>query len=285
MVAFEFPSGFRELRVAEERLMVDGQQIFGRERAQVRLPRVEPNDNETSFRIDWHLVALPIIQWRRSGDPVSTLRQWLANALILRPVPCLATGESESETLQPDPCVSNFGAWFSGLLASEPAAYTRIAEYLKQVMPDLDDIKNPPVGSEARTVVVQFSNAQGRLAVPFKHLSDGEKCFMIYALVIAANQSYGPLLCFWDEPDNFLAPFEVGPSIMALRRAFKDRGQLIATSHNPEAIRHFAADSTLMLSRNSRLEPTTVRTVAELREEKEFTGDFASALLRGDIGT
>jgi len=38
-IAFEFPDRFRELRVAEEKLLVDGQPIFTRELAQVRLAR------------------------------------------------------------------------------------------------------------------------------------------------------------------------------------------------------------------------------------------------------
>ena len=34
-------------------------------------------------------------------------------------------------------------------------------KYLKQVMPDLRDIKNERVGKDARSIVVQFSNDQG----------------------------------------------------------------------------------------------------------------------------
>ncbi len=67
--------------------------------------------------------------------------------IILRPIPSLIIGEIPTEsTLEPNIHVANFGAWFSGLLAGAPSAYTTIDEYLKQVMPDLKDIKNPPVG-------------------------------------------------------------------------------------------------------------------------------------------
>src|SRR5579862_1109251 len=121
-------------------------------------------------------------------------------------------------------------------------------------MPDFQDIRRP---SRSENLVVRFSNELGVMEVPFEDLSDGEKCFMICALVIAANDAYGPLLCFWDEPDNYLAPSEVGPSIMALRKAFMSKGQLIVTSHNPEAIRRFSDENTLILYRNSHLEPAT----------------------------
>lgn len=282
-VAFEFPRAFRELRVYEEELTVDGKPIYTRETSQVRLTRTEM-DADANFRIDWHLVALPIIQRQASDDPLYLFKQWLANTLILRPVPMQIRGASEHETLHPSPQVTDFGAWFAGLLATAPAAYSKIDIYLKEVMPDLQDVKNAITGNEARNLTVQFSTQLGRVTIPFEDLSDGEKCFMIYALVIAANDAYGPLLCFWDEPDNYLAPSEIGASVMALRRAFKSNGQLIVTSHNPEAIRGFSDENTLVLYRNSHLEPTVARFLEDVRESGELKGDLVDALVRGDVG-
>ena len=102
---------------------------------------------------------------------------------------------------------------------------------------------------------------------------------MICALVLAANHAFGPLVCFWDEPDNYLAPSEVGHFVMALRTGFQSRGQFIATSHNPEAIRRFSEENTLVFHRNSHLEPTIVRRLDEL----QVSGDLVDALVRGDV--
>jgi predicted ATPase len=226
-------------------------------------------------------VALPIIQQQSENDPLFVFKQWLARMLILRPVPSLILGDSKEETLEPNPQVTNFGAWFSGLLAYAPSAYTKIDEYLKQVMPDLKDIKNPAVGTDSRSLIVQFSNDQGSLPLPFEDLSDGEKCFMICSLVLAANDVYGPVLCFWDEPDNYLALSEIGHFVLALRNAFQSGGQFIATSHNSEAIRRFSDENTLVLYRESHLEPTIVRPLKELH----VSGDLVDALVRDDVGS
>ena len=102
---------------------------------------------------------------------------------------------------------------------------------------------------------------------------------MIGALVLAANLYYGPLLCFWDEPDNYLAPSEVGHFLIALRKAFQSRGQLVTTSHNPEAIRRFSDENTLVLYRNNHLEPTIVRPLKDI----QVSGDLVGALVRGDV--
>jgi predicted ATPase len=199
--------------------------------------------------------------------------------LILRPLPSLIGGDSDTETLQPNLPVTDFGAWFSGLMALAPSAYVRINEYLRLVMPDWKDIQNPAVGKDARSLVVQFSNDQGSMRLPFEDLSDGEKCFMICAMVLAAKDTYEQLFCFWDEPDNYLAPSEVGHFVMALRRTFQSGGQFIATSHNAETISRFSDENTLHLHRKSHLEPTIVRRLAEL----QVNGELIGALVRGDL--
>ncbi len=277
-IAFEFPEGFKELRVLEEKLTVDGKPVYTRERAQVHLAR-SGQEKEAKFLIDWHLAALPIIQQQSQKDPLFVFKQWLARMLIFQPIPSLISGESEQETLEPNRYVTNLGAWFSGLLAYAPAAYTKIDDYLKQVMSDLKDIKNPVAGSDTRSLVVQFSKDQGSVNLPFADLSDGEKCFMVCALAVAANDAYGPLLCFWDEPDNYLGLSEVGHFVLALRTAFQSGGQFIATSHNSEAISRFSEENTLVLHRKSHLEPTIVRPLDKL----QVSGDLIDALVRGDV--
>ena len=70
-VAFELREGeeFRELSIFEEQLFIDGDPLFNRQRAQVRLVRVG-QEKDANFLIDWHMVALPIIQERSTNDPL-----------------------------------------------------------------------------------------------------------------------------------------------------------------------------------------------------------------------
>ncbi len=279
IIAFELPEDFKEMRVHEERLAVDGKPVYSRKLAQVNLAQTGFG-KDAEFRIDWHLAALPIVQEKSSDDPLFIFKQWLARMLILRPIPSQIKGDSEQETLQPEPRLTDFGAWFWALTGQYPAAYAKIDEYLKQVMPDLKDVQNPTIGKDSKSLVIQFSTPQGSLKLPFEDLSDGEKCFMICAMVLAANNFYSPLLCFWDEPDNYLALSEVGHFVLALRAAFQTGGgQLIATSHNPEAINRFSEKNTLVLYRKNHLEPTRVLPLSEI----QVSGDLINALIRGDV--
>ncbi len=277
VLALELPEGFRELRVYEELLLVAGDPIYSRREAQVTLHAGSRN-KAAQFLVDWHLVALPVIQEQSDKDPLRRFKTWLARTIILAPIPSLMTGESSGETLEPSRDASNFGGWFLGLLSRYPAAYTHVERYLRGVMPDFSDFLNDPTGRESNSLIVRFGENQD-LAVYFNALSDGERCFFLCAAVLAANECYGPLLCFWDEPDNYLSLSEVSQFVTSLRRSFKKSGMILVTSHNPEAIRSFADENTFVLGRKSHLEPTMVRLLKDL----PVTGDLVDALIRDDV--
>jgi len=272
VLALELPPGFNELRIYEEKLSAGDTPVFERNQAQVTLQRSRA---DARFQVDWHLVALPIVQESSERDPLAIFKRWLSRMLILDPLPQLIQGESEGDTLMPDRNVVNFAAWFTGLINHSPAAYSRLEKFLRDVMPDLVDIKNPLVGKNRRSLTIQFRQEQQSLTLSLEALSSGEKCYLICALAIAANQAYGPLFCFWDEADSHLHLSEVGQFILALRRSFQESSQLLITSHNQEAIRDFTEDSTLVLLRKSHLEPTQIRPLREFA----VRGDLVSALV------
>ena len=275
ILALELPEGFKELRVFEEQFMVSGELIYSRREAQVTLAS---RDREAKFLVDWHLIALPVIQEQSDTDPIRIFRTWLARMIILSPIPSLITGDSSDETLEPKRDGSNFGSWFSGLLSRYPAAYKEIDKYLQNVMPDISDIQNELIGKDFKSMIARFEKNNTTLSIEFKDLSDGEKCFFLCAVVLAANKYYGPLFCFWDEPDNYLSLSEVGHFVFSLRRSFRSGGQFLATSHNGEAIRKFSRENTFLLDRKSHLEPTLIR----LLSETSLSGDIIDNLILGD---
>lgn len=276
VLAFDLPKSFKELRVCEEKLIIEGETIYSRKEAQVNLIL---QHREAQFLVDWHLVALPVMQDRSETDPLHIFKTWLARMIILAPIPVLMTGESNGETLEPKRDGSNFGEWFSGLLSRYPAAYTQTYKYLRDVMPDIQDFLNELIGKDAKSMVVRFEKNNGNLSVDFEDLSDGEKCFFLCAVVLAANKYYGPLFCFWDEPDNYLSLSEVGNFVTSLRRSFKNSGQILATSHNEEAIRKFSDENTFVLDRKSHLEPTLIRLLSAIN----VSGNLIDTLIMGDI--
>jgi energy-coupling factor transporter ATP-binding protein EcfA2 len=278
-LTLELPPGFRELRVKEEQLVVGGTVIYTRLLASISYQSGRLESEPARFPVDWHLIALPVVQAHDEGDPISVFRQWLNRMLILRPIPALITGESTRETLSPEPYVRNLGAWFTGLLALSPAAYGQIDAYMRSVLPDFVDIKNPLIAKDSRQLSLQFGKPPKTLSLNFNELSDGEKCFVICSLVLAANHSQGPVFCYWDEPDNFLALSEVSHFITALRRGFSETGQIIATSHNAEAINRFSDENTFLMDRASHLEPSTIRSLASFGPDVDVVG----SLLRNEF--
>jgi hypothetical protein len=280
-LALELPERFKELRVLEESLHVDGQAVYTRQQAQVNMPRLGLRA-EAQFSIDWHVIALNVIQDGAASTALSSFRQWLGGMVLLSPVPSAMGGESQSESLEPALDAHNFADWLAGLLAQYPAAYTEIVSGLKDVMPDLYQFRNVPTGRDAKALMVDFrAQPSGRLELPFEVLSDGEKCFFVGTVLLAANKAYGPLLAFWDEPDSHLSMSEVRQFTIALRRAFSNGGQVIMTSHHAETIRSFSDENTWVLDRQNHLEPTLLRPMADVRPK----GDLVQAILTGELAS
>ena len=276
-LALEFPKGFKELRVADEQLVVAGVPVYSRSLAQVTVPGGSGRD-EAKFLVDWHLVALSVIQDRSDTDDLSIFKTWLAQTVILAPIPALMSGDSTGATLEPVADCTNFGEWLSGLLGRYPAAYSPDRNVSAGGHAPFRRHPTGPVGSRHQAHDGVVPTRPGQYADRIQGTVQRREVLLLTAEVLAANKSYGPLFCFWDEPDNYLSLSEVGQFVMYLRRAFGSGGQLLATSHNPEAIRKFSDENTFLLSRNSRLEPTQVRRLDQL----SVAGDLVEALIRGD---
>jgi predicted ATPase len=278
-LALELPEKFKELRVLEERLEVDGQRVYARDQAQVSLSKSHHLGSDAMFSVDWHLVALPLIQAQSEDDPISMLKSWFEKMVILAPIPKNMRGDSTEETLRPLTDAANLSSWLAGILNRQFSIYTTIFDHLAEVMPDLLDFRNEVVGKEAKRLMFQFKSEDGQLLLPFDDLSDGEKCFFLCAVILAANKMYGPIFCFWDEPDHYLSLSEVGYFVMSLRRQFGEQGQVVMTSHNEEAIRRFSDENTWIMDRRNHLTPTQIRLLSDLPPH----ANLIQALIAGDI--
>lgn len=277
-LALELPENFHSLRILEEKLSINGKAAFERKYAEVTINK-NAAKQKAQFSIDWHLVGLPIIFGQSENDPLNIFKNWLSKLVILSPIPSLMTGLFNKPNSEIQKDGSNIGAWLSGLLGKMPAAYTKIDQYLKQIF-DLEDFQIANGGVESQNWVVNFSNGSKTLSVNFANLSDGEKCYFLSAIVTAALSTNTPIFCFWDEPDNYLSLSEVGHFVLELRKAFKkNNGQIIVTSHNPEAIRKFSENNTYVLERKSHLEPTQLK----LLQDFELKGDLINSLILGDL--
>lgn len=245
---FELLNNTKKFSILEEKLLIAEQLKYSVIDGQGEVYSID--QKPSTILVDRQYVSLA-----RSFTGVEIFKSWLAQMIILAPIPSLITGESHGETLEPKRDGSNFGEWVSGLLSRYPAAYSQIDKYLREVMPDIQDFLNEQIGRNAKSMIVRFEANNATLSIDFEDLSDGEKCFFLCAVVLAANKYYGPLFCFWDEPDNYLSLSEVGHFVTTLRRSFKNSGQLLVTSHNDEAIRRFSDENTFILDRKSHLEP------------------------------
>ena len=275
VVSFEWPAKFREARVLDESLSVNGQLIFSRHQVQIQLT------GGASFGLDWHTVALPIIEEGPGERAIQDIKTFFATMILIAPIPAKMTGFAEEPSLQLQMDAANFASCLRALLGQKPAGYTVFDSFVKTVIPDFSSIENVERGESGTQLIVKFEqqHPQRGLSVEFKAISDGEKCFFLSAYLVASNAVGAPVVCMWDEPDNHLSLSEVGQFITELRKMTNRHGQFIATTHHPETVRKFSDETTLVLTRKSHLDPTVVRPLAEFT----YSGDLINALIRDEI--
>ena len=274
-IALEWPPKFREARVLDEALVLDGTDVFRRKHSQIQMAGGQ------SFGLDWHTAALPVINQRPDEQGILDLKIFFANMILVNPVPARMTGYAEEPSSELEDDAANFAACLRFLLGQKPAAYATFEEQVRSVMPDFAAIENVERGERGAQLIVKFERPEtpGTLDIEFKALSDGEKCFFLAAYIIASNRNSVPVFCLWDEPDNHLSLSEIGQLILGLRKLTNRSGQFLATTHHPETIRKFSHETTLVLNRKSHLEPTVVRPLAEI----PYHGDLIHALIRDEI--
>jgi hypothetical protein len=274
-ISFEWPPNFREARILDESLSVNGEDIFTRQQAQVHLA------DGATFRLDWHVFALSVIDEKPPGRAIHDLKAFLASLILIAPVPASMTGFSEIPSVSLEHDANNYAACLRGLLENEFAAYGEFDKYLKSVIPDFSSIKNVDRGKNGKQLMVTFKRpeTEDSLTVEFDELSAGEKCFFLTAYITASNAAGFPSVCMWDEPDNHLSLSEVGHFITGLRRTASRGGQFVATSHHPETIRKFSDETTYVLTRKSRLDPT----LPKLLKDFNYNGNLIDALIRDEV--
>ena len=269
-----WPESFREPKVLCESFSFNGEPQFDRDEAQVEII------GGPKFLVDWHNAGLSVIQMKGDSTPIERLRRFLASAILLKPQPATIDSVSDGEALTPDLDCSNLAHWFSGIISEYPAAYGSVQDYLKQRFEDFSEIQNRTIGEVTKRLLLKFERDGVGLDLPLGRLSDGERIQVIVATLLAVTHYQRPTQCWWDEPENHVGLAELGIMMTSLRKAFeRDGGQMLVTSHNPEVIRHFSDDNTLLFWRDSHLAPTRTRYVSEIQRG----GDIVESILTRDL--
>lgn len=279
VIVFELPENFTRPRVAEESLQVSGNMIFERVPDKIKLWR-NGYGGPVEFGLDWHKVALPLIYSSDKDASLEEWKEWLRKILPLSPIPQYISGESRGENKSLNWACENFAEYITWMLGARPAVYVDLMNIVKAYMSDFMEFTNEQLSRDSRLLKIKFKSGDKDFTLEFDNLSDGEKCFFIFAAVQTALNHGEISIVFWDEPDSFISLWRVRQIILVMRRVFKDKGQIIITSHNREAIQAFSSENTFLLSRDSHLEPTRIERMDRLVGND---GDMAQSILLGEI--
>ena len=285
-LSLDFPENFDNARVITENLIINDMYIIKRingsieyQEFPIATPTKKSNQKSTisrsSFFSDWHIIALNIINTRQTQQsPFVKFKDWLSKIVILSPVPTQMTGESHKPELKPNFYTTNIGNWATGLLRAYPSSYVTILRNLKRVFEDIEEVRNPPTSATTNKLSFIFVGNDDKVEINFDQLSNGEKIFIVGALLSASVELGLISLCVWDEPDNYISLVEIATFFVKLKRVFYKKTQLITMSHSPEIINSVGTENIFILYRNNHIDFTKVRNFVVNKELSKYDNSY-----------
>jgi predicted ATPase len=132
----------------------------------------------------------------------------------------------------------NLSAWLMLIQTRFPESFDLIQSAAKDILPDLESLFTWP--TQQSTVFTASRERFLKTAVPIRHMSDGEICFIgLLSLLFAPAELAAPLYCI-EEPENHLHPRMFEPLVGLLRQVQDHLGlgapQILATTHSLQLV-------------------------------------------------
>jgi len=159
----------------------------------------------------------------------------------LSKMPCLITGRTE---LEPD--ASNLAIVLKKI-RKDPAEWRRLNELLNHVLPFVEDVRVQTLAD--RSLFMSVREVHQAKPLPATFASDGT--LNVAALVIALYFDDRSLVLI-EEPERNIHPSLISEVVDMMKDASQHgKKQIIATTHNPEVVRHAGVENILLAQRDA----------------------------------
>lgn len=246
--------------VAREDLVgEDGTVLFQCRNGEVQLFR-DDGSQGPPYRTDWSESALARVAPHPTNKRLTSFLTTVRNIVIATINPYGMQADSSRESRILERYASNFVDWYRHAVQENPGLARAHVEALREVIEGFDDLHLTQSGLDTRSMLLRFVSvpdstpepAQDYYWVRFDELSEGQRALtVLYGLLHLTHGGWGVCLLL-DEPDNYVAPREIMPWLLALSQMCEDTpSQAILCSHHPEVINYLGPTQTQILSRNA----------------------------------
>lgn len=225
-------------RVAEERLAFDGRTLVECLEGEIRL--FGDNGAEGSrFNAPATRSAIGAVEPGKDNKLLTWFKDWIAGITLLKPDARQIVAQVSFTTrskLIPD--LSNFAAWYLGMLTSKPGSVFKALAALGAVVPGLEELSH-----QNGSLYARFACAGISTAFLFDELSEGQRQLIALYVIRYTRTGPGQLLAV-DEPDNYVSLREIQPWVSELTELAlaKNGPQIWLVSHHPEILNLLAAE-------------------------------------------
>ena len=242
----------------EELVGEDGTVLFQCDKGEVQLFG-DDGSQGPAYRTDWSESALARVVEHPTNTRLTSFLNAVRDTVICTINPYSMHTESSRESRILDRYATNFVDWYRHAVQENPGLARAHVEALRSVMDGFDDLHLTRSGLDTRSMLLRFitdpdstTETSAHYWMRFDELSEGQRALIVlYGLLYLTHGGWGIWLLL-DEPDNYVAPREIMPWLLALAEMCEDTpSQAILCSHHPEVINYLGPTQTQILSRNS----------------------------------
>ncbi|MBI4712998.1 MAG: AAA family ATPase [Planctomycetes bacterium] len=177
------------------------------------------------------------------GEFSQSVRNWgfykIATRTIRKPVEII-------KQLRINEDGSNIAAVLHIIRSEHYEAFKEIAENLKSVVPELDELRTEISEGAVGHTYIAIKEKSGNISIPAWNMSAGT-LQLIGLLVILLNPSPPPLICI-EEPEGHLHPGLMQEFAHIIRRA-SEKTQVIVSTHSPFLLNYLKPEDVLIVTK------------------------------------
>ncbi len=253
----------RSTVVQREAVSASGQPVYENLEGTIRLYG-DDGKATNEFPADARRSFLSILESSKANKTLLAFKAWIARMWLFALRPSEIQGQALAEDLALNTEGLNYAPWYRSLAQERPGALEALRKDAAQFMPGLQNLRFLRFSQDHRVLVADFMAGEKPYILGLEELSEGQRSLLVLHTILHAVAPFASLV-FFDEPDNFVARWEIQPWLAAVRTAMEGRGNLLVISHHPEVIDYLAPDQLLFLQRDGE-GPTRMRTLEMNRE-------------------
>lgn len=243
-VAIELRSALTDGRLASETLNVDGRLLFQASLGLAALYDDKGERRAENVQLDWTRSGLSLVRPGPDNRHMEVFKAAIGRIVNLQPNPFDFRGDVSADEFGPDISLdrrcTNLAGWLRHLFRDFTVSSQVVATW-RELIDGFESFALLPVAGGGEELYIKMGGKAGTADFRLNELSEGQRALLLLGAIMSSSAPDSSCVLI-DEPDNFVAPFELNWLVNEVRRKTALGAQFVFITHHPELVNALLPD-------------------------------------------